>query len=119
MISKKILHSSALCAIIGFSGCGDTGTQSSSTSNNVELGSITVVPASSTSSDKLESLESKTSKPTAPKNQRVSVKDGVVHLTWSDTSKNESGFKILRDGKLIATTDASVLDMLIWTQKVV
>lgn len=108
MISKKILHSSALCAIIGFSGCGDTGTQGSNTSNNVELGTITVVPASSTSSDKLESLESKISKPTAPKNQRVSVKDGIVYLTWSDTSNNESGFKILRDGKLITTTDASV-----------
>jgi hypothetical protein len=48
--------------------------------------------------------------PTAPTNLRASVPaGGGIQLHWSDTSTNEAGFQILRDGHLIATVGVNVV----------
>ncbi len=47
--------------------------------------------------------------PTPPSNLKLVVKDSrTIELTWSDNSNNETGFKIFRNGVLIATVGANV-----------
>ncbi len=47
--------------------------------------------------------------PTAPSNLKLTVKDSrTIEITWSDNSNNETGFKIFRNGVLIATVGANV-----------
>lgn len=63
---------------------------------------------------KISTLKAPTTKPLPPLNfHAVSVGERAVEIRWKDNSDNEEGFKIFRDGKLIAMTvpnDISYLD---------